>query len=399
MSNVKLALGVAVGLFIGWIGYTSYCYFFDMTPPGVVLHGIEDGGYYAGDVQCVLSGSDEYKVANVSIWVDQKPLVLYHVINKQEFEYVFSIATKVLTDGKHTLKIVVQDASFGKHSTTKEFQFIVDNLPLKAAFVIPTTVYKVFQGRTLHVQFQANKLLKEAHIETLSQRYPCVQESDNSTVYECFVPIKSDENPSEHLFTVHAIDFVGADFPLTNKFQVVLYPFKKQFIPARDKSKQEQIGLSEQQFAADIERVTRESTLKKKWQSVFYVPCEMTGISTAYGTLRTSQERGKYRHDAIDLLGAPKSIIWASQDGVVVIKERYVHAGNTVVIDHGCGIVTIYFHLDDFAPNLKVGDFIRKGQPLGTLGMTGYATGYHLHWELRVNQVAVDPMQWTTYEF
>lgn len=399
MSNIKIVLGALIGLLVGWTGYTLYAYFFDTIPPVVILSGIEEGGVYAGDVQCLLSGSDEYKVADVSIWIDQKPLVLHHVINKREFEYVFSIATKALTDGKHALKITVQDASFTKNSSTKEYQFMVDNLPLKAVFVVPDALYKVFQGRTLHVQFQANKLLKEAYIETLSQRYPCVQESENSTVYECFVPISSDENPSEHLFTMYAVDSVGNVFPLTSKFQVVLYPFKKQFIPARDKAKQEEIGLSEKQFIEDVARISRESSTKKKWQSVFYVPCEMTGISTAFGTLRTSQERGRYRHDAIDLLGAPKSIIWASQDGVIVLKERYIHCGKCIGIDHGCGVITLYFHLDDFEPNIKVGDVIKKGKPLGTLGMTGYATGYHLHWELRVRNVPVDPMQWTTYEF
>ena len=90
--------------------------------------------------------------------------------------------------------------------------------------------------------------------------------------------------------------------------------------------------------------------------------------------------------------------MWASQDGVVVIKDRYVHAGNAIVLDHGCGVVTIYFHLDSFA-DINVGDTVKKGKPVGTLGMTGYATGYHLHWELRVNNIAVEPMQWTTYDF
>ena len=82
----------------------------------------------------------------------------------------------------------------------------------------------------------------------------------------------------------------------------------------------------------------------------------------------------------------------------MVIKDRYIHSGNTVVLDHGFGVLTMYFHLDSFA-DIKIGDVVRKGKPLGLLGMTGYATGYHLHWELRVNNVPVDPMQWTTYNF
>ena len=93
-----------------------------------------------------------------------------------------------------------------------------------------------------------------------------------------------------------------------------------------------------------------------------------------------------------------KSVIWASQDGIVVLKNLFAHSGNTVVIDHGWGVLTLLFHLDTFAP-LEVGDMIKKGKPVGTLGKTGYATGYHVHWEMRVGNVAVDPLEWTKPNF
>ena len=398
MSRLKIAAVCVTLLLVSWTSYSLYCYFFDLSYPEVVLQGIDDNGYCAGDVQCVLSGSDGYKVSNVSIWIDQKPVVSRHLINKKEFEYAFPVSTKALADGKHAMKIAIQDGSFKKNVTTKEIQFTVDNVPLRAAFVTPDTVHKVFQGHTLHIQLQSNKPLKEAYIETLAQKYPCIQEGENSVVYECFVPIRSDENPSEHLFTVHATDFVGTTVTLTNKFQVVMYPFKKQVIGTRAKIDTVEGDGGERKLDEDLARVTKESPRKKLWKSAFFVPCDMTGISTHFGTLRTAQERGKYRHDAVDLTAAPKSIAWASQDGIVVIKDRYVHSGNTIVLDHGYGVLTMYFHLDDFA-DIKIGDLVKKGKPVGHIGKTGYATGDHLHWELRVNNVAVDPMQWTTYDF
>jgi murein DD-endopeptidase MepM/ murein hydrolase activator NlpD len=58
----------------------------------------------------------------------------------------------------------------------------------------------------------------------------------------------------------------------------------------------------------------------------------------------------------------------------------------------------MFFHLDDFAP-INVGDKVAKGRPLGYLGKTGYASGYHLHWEMRINNIPVDPMQWTNSTF
>lgn len=103
-------------------------------------------------------------------------------------------------------------------------------------------------------------------------------------------------------------------------------------------------------------------------------------------------------HKALDVINLPKSVVWATQDGVVALKERYDVSGNTVVIDHGHGILSLFYHLDDFA-DLEVGQKIAQGKPVGTLGKTGYATGYHLHWEMRVRNNPVDPMQWTQETF
>jgi murein DD-endopeptidase MepM/ murein hydrolase activator NlpD len=98
------------------------------------------------------------------------------------------------------------------------------------------------------------------------------------------------------------------------------------------------------------------------------------------------------------VLSAPKSVIWSTQDGVVVLKERFEDAGNTIIVDHGHGLLSLFYHLDDFA-NIEVGQKIAQGNPIGFLGKTGYATGYHLHWEMRMNNTAIDPMQWTKSNF
>ena len=57
------------------------------------------------------------------------------------------------------------------------------------------------------------------------------------------------------------------------------------------------------------------------------------------------------------------------------------------------GILTLLFHLENYS-NINVGDAVKRGNPVGTMGKTGYATGYHLHWEMRINNTPVDPLQW-----
>ena len=89
----------------------------------------------------------------------------------------------------------------------------------------------------------------------------------------------------------------------------------------------------------------------------------------------------------------PRSVVWAPQDGIVVMKDRFAPSGNTVIVDHGLGILSLFYHLEDFA-DIEVGQKILQGNPLGTIGKTGFATGYHLHWEMRINNTPVDPLQW-----
>ena len=71
--------------------------------------------------------------------------------------------------------------------------------------------------------------------------------------------------------------------------------------------------------------------------------------------------------------------------------------GNTVILDHGLGVMTAYFHLSEIL--VGEGDAVTTGQPLGLGGSTGLSNGPHLHWDVRVNGVAVDGMQWTTTSF
>jgi hypothetical protein len=373
---------------------------FDNSAPIVNLLGIEDGGCYANEVPCAVTGNDNYKVGHLSIWLDDKPLISHYKINRRSFEYPFSIATKQLPQGKHTLKVSATDASTKHNEVIKELTFQVDNEPLQAALVKVDGDFKVFQGRTLHVQFQVNKEIKNAYIEALSHKYPCVRESAHSLIYECFVPITCEENPNEHLFRITVVDMVGNQATLENKFLVVMYPFKKQVlaISSEKVKEEEELGKPEIDLEMALEELTKQSPQEKLWHGEFYVPVESRGISTDFGVLRTTQQRGKYRHNAVDLLGTPRAVIWAPQDGIIVLKERYCHSGNTIAIDHGCGILSLFFHLDSFA-NVNAGQRVKKGNPIGTLGKTGYASGYHLHWEMRINNTQVDPMQWTKQGF
>ena len=76
----------------------------------------------------------------------------------------------------------------------------------------------------------------------------------------------------------------------------------------------------------------------------------------------------------------------------MLARALAVH-GNTIVLDHGLGVYSLYAHLSTF--RVHVGDVVAAGRVLGLSGSTGLSTGPHLHWELHVSGPAVDPFEWT----
>ncbi len=380
---------------LGFFGWRSYHYFFDKHAPVLHIRGVNPDEYYADEVHCRLEGTDAYKVADISVWLDGKLLVHKFKINAANFEYPFTVATKKLLNGLHVIKAEAVSGTYNAAKSSIERSFFVDNSSLQAAFLRSDADHKVLQGRTLHIQFQVNKDIKSATARALSHSYSCFQEAKNSPIYECFIPIACEEVPNEYPVSIEIIDNVGNIVVLENKFQILPFQFKKQVLrvdPAKVKEEKE-AGIAAQELEIELEKLAQQSPQKKLWQGVFYPPIDITAVSTEYGTVRTTQERGRYAHKAVDVLNMPKSVVWATQDGIVVLKNRYAYSGNTVVIDHGYGILSLFFHLDSFA-DITVGDLIKRGNPLGTLGKTGYASGYHLHWEMRINNIPVDPMQW-----
>ncbi len=397
LYKFRYAIFAVSCLVVGWSGYKVYNYFFDYTVPIITLDGIENENCYAGEISCKVVSN---KKGDLSVWLDGQPLISNYRLSMREHEHPFIIPSKTINNGKHTIKIELVDASFAKNKVLIERPFLVDNIPLQAAFVRSEADYKVFQGRTLHLQVQANKEVKEAKVRALSNEFDCFPESKNSSIYECFVPISCEEAPNEYLLNVEIVDKVGNALNLESKFQVVLFPFKKQTLQVSDEKMTEEkaLGADSAKLEMVMEELLKKSPHDKLWRGPFCTPIDVARVTCDFGTIRTTQEKGRYAHKGLDIANAPRSVVWAPQDGIVVHKERYAFSGNTVIIDHGWGIFSLFFHLDNFA-DINVGQKLAKGNPVGTLGKTGYATGYHLHWEMRVNNVQVDPMQWTKISF
>jgi murein DD-endopeptidase MepM/ murein hydrolase activator NlpD len=130
-----------------------------------------------------------------------------------------------------------------------------------------------------------------------------------------------------------------------------------------------------------------------RWTLPFSRPIGLEFPTTSpYGT-RRSYNGGPYSsyHSGQDF-GAPEGItVTAPGDGIVVLAEPLNVRGNAVVIDHGAGVFTGYWHLSENF--VTAGQAVTVGDALGLVGTTGLSTGNHLHWEVRIYGVSVDPLQ------
>ena len=121
-------------------------------------------------------------------------------------------------------------------------------------------------------------------------------------------------------------------------------------------------------------------------------------MNSPFGTRRSYNGGPISRyHNGADFASAPGTPIYAAAPGRVVLADLLNIRGNAVVIDHGWGVYTTYSHQTTI--NVAPGDVVTTGQIIGTAGSTGRITGPHLHWEVWVNGVAVNPMQWVSQTF
>ncbi len=112
-----------------------------------------------------------------------------------------------------------------------------------------------------------------------------------------------------------------------------------------------------------------------------------------YGSRRTYGSNSAISaHAGEDFSAMPGTPVYAPAAGRVVLAETLFVRGNAVVLDHGNGVYTGYWHLSEL--DVAEGDRVVQGQVLGKVGSTGLSTGAHLHWELRIAGMAVDPLQW-----
>ena len=136
-----------------------------------------------------------------------------------------------------------------------------------------------------------------------------------------------------------------------------------------------------------LKKIWPQSTAKK-WNGRFISPTG-TETSTEFGVKRIMNEKKTSVHRGMDFRGKKGTPVRAINDGKVVLTDDLFFGGNTLVVDHGMGLYSIYMHLSKF--NAGKGDEVSAEQVIGYIGSTGRVTGPHLHMSVKLGGVSVNP--------
>ncbi len=177
------------------------------------------------------------------------------------------------------------------------------------------------------------------------------------------------------LITVHA-----------GKFPTERLNVEKQFVQP-DPEQQKRAEEDQKKMRAIYDTVTPE----RLWDGKFLLPLKDVTTGGNFGRRRILNGEARSPHAGVDFPAAAGTPVFASQSGKVVLAENLYYSGNTVVLDHGYGIYTLYAHLSVIG--VQAGDMVKAAAEIGKVGATGRVTGPHLHWGLTIDHARVNAMQ------
>ncbi|MFZ4539102.1 peptidoglycan DD-metalloendopeptidase family protein [Propionivibrio sp.] len=174
-------------------------------------------------------------------------------------------------------------------------------------------------------------------------------------------------------------------------FAVSAKHYPEQRITLKDSSK---VTLSAEDEERALKEIATIQGLKRIWRdadatdSNFLLPAEGR-LASRFGLRRIFNGEPRAPHSGLDVAVPRGTPIKASAQGKVLAVDDYFFNGKTVFVDHGNGLISMYCHLDRI--DVQSGDSVVQGQRVGLAGMTGRASGPHLHWSVVLNGVMVDP--------
>jgi murein DD-endopeptidase MepM/ murein hydrolase activator NlpD len=212
-------------------------------------------------------------------------------------------------------------------------------------------------------------------------------------VNEALLGVDLEKAPGDYELSVSATTETGEHAECTatlavktGKFATESLTVQKQFVEPNEQQAQRAVAEQEK-----LRQIFDHITPEKLWHGPFRLPLTGGVRGTNFGKRRILNGQPRSPHTGADFPAPTGTPIHATQSGRVVLAEELYFSGNTVIIDHGLGIYSLYGHLS--ATDVAVGDAVKAREVIGKVGATGRVTGPHLHWGVTVNKARVNPIQ------
>jgi murein DD-endopeptidase MepM/ murein hydrolase activator NlpD len=247
----------------------------------------------------------------------------------------------------------------------------------------------VKQGDVNLVKVTGPSALKSIHGEFQGKRFS-LDPGEKQGTFEALIGVDLDSKPGKYELKVGATGGDGKAYSKSLQLRVEKAGFAVQ-----------KLSLPKSQVDLDpktLERVNQESKRvrnlfqgvreEKLWKGPFSRPLGGV-VSGAFGVRRIINGQTKNPHAGIDLQAEAGAPVAACNSGIVALVDELFFSGKTVILDHGWGLYSMYFHLSE--AGVSAGDQLRTGDTLGRVGSTGRSTGPHLHWGMIIRGARVDP--------
>ncbi len=255
----------------------------------------------------------------------------------------------------------------------------------------------VREGGVLKIKIGNYSELKAADIIFNDKKYPIFfigyNYREREFVYNTIIPVALDTKAGRKNLEIQCL--FDSDEKKYHKEKITIKPLFK------EKGKTAKINTGGRLKEDTLSELQKENILISKFQEKyttikydlpFMMPVNDPVISSSFGKTRKYDEiNTSWRHKGIDIATSPGTKIRAANHGRVVAAYAFKAYGNTVIIDHGGGIYSLYFHMQDVY--VRTDDKVFKGDIIGTVGNTGISTGPHLHFQINIFKVPVNPYE------
>jgi murein DD-endopeptidase MepM/ murein hydrolase activator NlpD len=359
----------------------------------------------------------------ITISQGDKTYTLYsaHYPKKDTHDKTISVTVDPLVlqmqDGPATLNIKAVDYSLFKNQTLLSKPLTIDLLPPQIYLLNPQNI--INPGGTCVTVYRTSKPVVMSGIQVDDRHFPAYLTTlSGKTFYISYFSLPIEASQGTTRIKVVARDQAGNEsalalphlikngkfradkITLSNQFlQQKMPEFQMADVNLRGKTPVETFisvnSVMRQDNFKTIQSLTQKSEARQLWTDTFLrmknaAPMALFGERRIW--LYDGKAIGESLHEGVDLASLEHAPIEAANHGIVVFAGPLGIYGNTVIIDHGFGLFTLYGHLSMI--NMKAGQAVRKEEVIGNSGMTGLAGGDHIHFSILVGGQFVNPVEW-----